>query len=1032
MVVRVRTDQQCSGTLITRNHVLTAAHCVESQRTGFVEFDVSSPVTGSMIQRRIPIAQCHMDPAHTVGRAAFLRESLRDTRPLDVIAASLADQCGVLDVNRAQIIDHLAVLQLARPIPPSAVAENAGIVAGEVFVDPAHILDPLDTRVTIPNLVAVGYGENFVDPSAASVRRFIPVDSVHSTTDVPDPFLPDLPLGFIFTITSRGILAPGDEGGPLFVNGLPGFAILGVAEGGVPVDPAFPVPPVPEPGGSVWIGAGSYAPYRDWAQSTFDLDGDRRVDSACGALRRGINSDVDEFNDPDGDGYINGEDSCPDTYNPCQLTTDRDMDGVMDDCDACPLDAEIDGFRGHVLPDSDGDQIPDACDCQPGIINRVFGDDPDGDLVITGEPGPGSCDNCPDVFNPDQINSDTDSRGDACDACPEAASDAPVDADEDMVDDACDNCVGVPNHLQENCNFEAEQAAGAPARGDLCDDTPCAETTLGTSERDGSLPSGRPATLLRMDRVLVEGRSTRAQTARTGFRFCRCSGAAADDIATRNACQRRQMDGTGLCAIGDTGSYDMLEEDPVVPWRQTIMQYPVGLPTFDSEPRLEAVIDYHRPLEGRFEPNLLATWDLEEDQGRWITVFSEPFEPDVELPGVLWTHTPGPRSGADFPDPIEALTSHYWSGGVAAPMEVPTLFPCLRYVGPYLSNVGCPFCAPAFPAPFLALPGLPGLGCGAPFEPPVIAIPDLPFDLGPLLPVDPAIFERADLRWLTPSEPVEWLPEGGTRLLALDAQLTPALRVVDTGQGLGLFGGQGGQGCPNPNGCDTTGFPQAFTASAASASTLASASDPSRAVLVLSARQETFWEVRGDADTRIGLVIAHALDPDQLYHVDHLALGHVLAATYRAQDEALYVLDEVTGGRGWRRRSEARLVRISTDGAGVLEVLARWPRLSWNTRYALLAAPGEALWLVASPEPGHGPALHVVLRLQAHHTPHARPTRWRPSGLTLGFGTLAEVQPRLDARGLSLIVERRGEQEAVGYAQGDLHGARAGDLRRCF
>jgi len=39
---------------------------------------------------------------------------------------------------------------------------------------------------------------------------------------------------------------------------------------------------------------------------------------------------------------------------------------------------------------------------------------------------------------------------------------------------------------------------------------------------------------------------------------------------------------------------------------------------------------------------------------------------------------------------------------------------------------------------------------------------------------------------------------------------------------------------------------------------------------------------------------------------------------------------------------------------------------------------------------------------------------------------------RLDARGLSLTVERRGEQEAVGYAQGDLHGARAGDLRRCF
>ncbi|NOY92927.1 MAG: hypothetical protein GXP55_17220 [Deltaproteobacteria bacterium] len=41
-------------------------------------------------------------------------------------------------------------------------------------------------------------------------------------------------------------------------------------------------------------------------------------------------------------------------------------------------------------------------------------------------------------------------------------------------------------------------------------------------------------------------------------------------------------------------------------------------------------------------------------------------------------------------------------------------------------------------------------------------------------------------------------------------------------------------------------------------------------------------------------------------------------------------------------------------------------------------------------------------------------------------------QPRIDARGLSLVVERRGQEEAIGYAQADLHGLRARDLRRCF
>ena len=28
------------------------------------------------------------------------------------------------------------------------------------------------------------------------------------------------------------------------------------------------------------------------------------------------------------------------------------------------------------------------------------------------------CDNCPSVFNPNQLNSDSDSAGDVCDACP--------------------------------------------------------------------------------------------------------------------------------------------------------------------------------------------------------------------------------------------------------------------------------------------------------------------------------------------------------------------------------------------------------------------------------------------------------------------------------------------------------------------------------------------------------------------------------------------------------------------------------------
>ena len=61
--------------------------------------------------------------------------------------------------------------------------------------------------------------------------------------------------------------------------------------------------------------------------------------------------------------------------------------------------------------------------------------------------------------------------------------------------------------------------------------------------------------------------------------------------------------------------------------------------------------------------------------------------------------------------------------------------------------------------------------------------------------------------------------------------------------------------------------------------------------------------------------------------------------------------------------------------------------------------------------------------------------QWLPPGRALAAtyraqeGTLASVQPRVDARGLSLVVERGGQEQAVGYAQGDLW-PRSGRERR--
>ncbi len=116
---------------------------------------------------------------------------------------------------------------------------------------------------------------------------------------------------------------------------------------------------------------------------------------------------------------------------------DSDGDGVNDDVDNCPDDANAD------QADGDGDGVGDACDlCE--------GDDAAGDTD-----GDGYCDdadNCPNDANSNQADADGDDIGDVCEA----------DSDADGTIDDHDNCPAIPNPLQEDNDGD-----GA---GDVCDD----------------------------------------------------------------------------------------------------------------------------------------------------------------------------------------------------------------------------------------------------------------------------------------------------------------------------------------------------------------------------------------------------------------------------------------------------------------------------------------------------------------------------------------------------------------------------------
>lgn len=128
----------------------------------------------------------------------------------------------------------------------------------------------------------------------------------------------------------------------------------------------------------------------------------------------------------------------------------NDIDGnyILDECDLC-IDSDGDGY-------GDPDQIENTC----------------------------RADNCPEIYNPQQMDSDYDGIGDACDDClydryndqdddgicgdedncPTISNAAQIDSDGDGVGDDCDNCINLPNSKQDDADKDF--------LGDACDNCP--------------------------------------------------------------------------------------------------------------------------------------------------------------------------------------------------------------------------------------------------------------------------------------------------------------------------------------------------------------------------------------------------------------------------------------------------------------------------------------------------------------------------------------------------------------------------------
>jgi hypothetical protein len=174
--------------------------------------------------------------------------------------------------------------------------------------------------------------------------------------------------------------------------------------------------------------------------------------------------------DTDGDGVANGLDNCPEDDNPTQSNVDGDPtgDACDDDIDGdgVPNDGDGDGLVGVTPCSGAGGSCDDNCLDVANPMQTDTNGDGIGDACQQEDADDDGTDdwrdNCVGASNPSQADLDGDGRGDACDD----------DVDGDGVDDASDNCRRVPNADQANANPDVDEELGIAdgERGDACGD----------------------------------------------------------------------------------------------------------------------------------------------------------------------------------------------------------------------------------------------------------------------------------------------------------------------------------------------------------------------------------------------------------------------------------------------------------------------------------------------------------------------------------------------------------------------------------
>ena len=352
-LILTRTDGTvgCSGTLANNKiHVFTAAHCVTDDggnyilTSGFASFEGNS--------ESIVIA-IDADPSKSKVHPDWDGDFIKG--------------------NDIAILKLVSTAPLQIPGNPHATSESAvGTVVGKIGYGLSGFFSsgtddstfPFGTKRDGQNKYDAFADTMYLDLGLTSGVDFIPRAIYQFDSD--DGTANHDAFGFFFGIYDLGlgnnevISAPGDSGGPTFLNGeLVGITSYGVSLG-------FFAGPPPRTSDCTTAGPSPI------------------LDSSCGEFA--ADTRVSHYSD-----FI---------ASVLNTILDSDSDGIFDTIDNCPLIANTDQL------DTDTDSIGDVCDSFPN--------DPDND--IDGDGVSGEIDNCSNVSNPDQNDLDLDETGDLCDS----------------------------------------------------------------------------------------------------------------------------------------------------------------------------------------------------------------------------------------------------------------------------------------------------------------------------------------------------------------------------------------------------------------------------------------------------------------------------------------------------------------------------------------------------------------------------------------------------------------------------------------